>query len=297
MNFLRTPDDHFENLPDYDFDPRYLHLSSGARVHYIDTEEGNETLLMLHGEPSWCFLYRHIIHGLQDTYRCIAPDMLGFGRSDKPAELDDHTFDLHYDALAEFVTTLDLTDITLVVQDWGGLLGLPFAVEHENRIKRLVIMNTGLGTGDVDMGEGFMKWQNFARRMGTEMLAGLIVRGASHSKLSREVLAAYDAPFPDASYRAGIAAMPLRVPTTPDMPGAELSRKARERYKTWQKPTLLLFSDQDPVTSAGVHFFRKLIPAVQEQPEITIEGAGHFLQEESGQEIGQHIRAFLERTP
>jgi len=295
MDFLRTPDERFANLPDYDFAPHYVDINA-ARMHYIDTENGSETLLMLHGEPSWCFLYRHMIHGLQDSYRCIAPDMFGFGRSDKPTQIDDHTFDFHYDSLVAFIEALDLQDITIIVQDWGGILGIPLAIEHENRIKRIVIMNTGLATGDIDLGEGFLRWQAFARKVGTRLEAGSLVARSCEKDISEEVIAAYDAPFPDKTYRAGVAAMPLIVPSTVDMPGADKHRAARERLRTWDKPALVLFSDKDPITSAAGPFFRKMIPTAGENPDAVIEGAGHFLQEESGAEIAEHIRAFIERT-
>lgn len=295
MDFLRTPDERFANLPDYDFAPHYVDINA-ARMHYIDTENGDETLLMLHGEPSWCFLYRHMIHGLQDSYRCIAPDMFGFGRSDKPTQIDDHTFDFHYDSLVAFIEALDLQDITIIVQDWGGILGIPLAIEHENRIKRIVIMNTGLATGDIDLGEGFLRWQAFARKVGTRLEAGSLVARSCEKDISEEVIAAYDAPFPDKTYRAGVAAMPLIVPSTVDMPGADKHRAARERLRTWDKPALVLFSDKDPITSAAGPFFRKMIPTAGENPDAVIEGAGHFLQEESGAEIAEHIHAFIERT-
>ncbi len=295
MEFLRTADEQFENLPDYDFEPHYVEIN-GARMHYIDTESGSETLLMLHGEPSWSFLYRHMIHGLQDSYRCIAPDLFGFGRSDKPSEISDHTFDFHYDSLNAFIKALDLQDITIIVQDWGGILGIPLAIENEDRIKRMVIMNTGLATGDIDLGDGFKQWQAFAKKIGMRMESGTIVKQSAVREISDEVIAAYNAPFPERSLRAGPAAMPLIVPSTVDMPGAAKHRAARERLKTWEKPTLVLFSDKDPVTSAAGPFFRKLIPAAQQNPEAVIKDAGHFLQEEAGAEIADHIRAFIERN-
>jgi len=295
MQFLRTPDARFQNMPDYDYEPHYLTVQ-GGRMHYIDAGAGDDIIVGLHGEPSWAFLYRHIFNLLRDDFRVIAPDMLGFGRSDKPAAIEDHTFHLHYGALIDFIEQLDLQNITLLVQDWGGLLGLPFATHYPQRIRRLVVMNTGLATGDMALGKGFELWQAFARRKGCKLQASMIVKNASQQTLSEDVLAAYDAPFPDESYRAGVAALPLIVPSTADMPGAAEHRAARERLQSWQKPTLVLFSDKDPITSAAAPLFRKLIPAAQQQAEITIEGAGHFLQEEKGAEIARHVRALINRT-
>ena len=237
-----------------------------------------------------------MINALKDSYRCIAPDLFGFGRSDKPTEISDHTFDFHYDSLVAFVEQLDLRDITIIVQDWGGILGIPLAIDNEARIKRIVIMNTGLATGDINLGEGFMQWQAFAKKIGLRMESGTIVRRSAVNELSNEVVAAYNAPFPERRYNAGPAAMPLIVPSTVDMPGADKHRAARERLKTWDKPALVLFSDQDPITSAAGPFFRQLIPTAQDNPDVVIEGAGHFLQEEAGAEIAKHIRTFIERT-
>ncbi|MEO1287733.1 MAG: haloalkane dehalogenase, partial [Chloroflexota bacterium] len=231
MEFLRTPDEQFDNLPDYDFAPNYLEVHN-ARMHYVDTVVGDETLLMLHGEPSWSFLYRHMIHALKDRYRCVAPDLLGFGRSDKPTQIEDHTFDFHYTSLEAFITQLDLRDITIIVQDWGGILGIPLAMEHEDRIKRIVIMNTGLATGDIDLGEGFKQWQNAARKIGMRLESGTVVQGGTVADLSKDVVDAYNAPFPERKYRAGVAAMPLIVPSELDMAGADKHRAARDRLKT-----------------------------------------------------------------
>lgn len=295
MEFLRTADEQFNNLPDYDFEAHYLEID-GARMHYIDTKTGSETLLMLHGEPSWSFLYRHMIHGLQDSYRCIAPDLFGFGRSDKPSEISDHTFDFHYNSLLAFVEALDLQDITIIVQDWGGILGIPLAIENEDRIKRIVIMNTGLATGDIDLGPGFLQWQAFAKKIGKRMESGTIIKQSAIREISDDVIAAYNAPFPERNLRAGPAAMPLIVPSTVDMPGADKHRAARTRLKTWDKPALVLFSDKDPVTSAAGPVLRRMIPTAQDNPDVVIENAGHFLQEEAGAEIADHIRNFIERN-
>lgn len=295
MLFLRTPEERFTNLAEWSYAPHYLEIL-GGRMHYVDEGSGPETILCLHGEPSWSYLYRKMIAPLRQVARVIAPDMLGFGRSDKPAELEDHTYSFHAESLRRFIEALDLRQITLVCQDWGGLLGLPLAVQMPERFARLVIMNTGLPAGD-QMTEGFMRWRAFAERVGRSLEAGQLIAISSLSKPSAEVIAAYDAPFPDESYRAGVAALPLRVPISPDMDGAPQMRAARDALRAWHKPALVMFSDGDPVTKGGDRYFRGLIPSAAEQPEIVIAGAGHFLQEEQGALLAEQIAAFLARTP
>jgi haloalkane dehalogenase len=297
MHFLRTPDTRFDNLPNYPFAAHDVVLANGARMHYVDVGSGTETILCLHGEPSWAFLYRHVITALQPHYRVLAPDMLGFGRSDKPAEIEDHSIQLHYATLVEWIEKLDLRHITLVCQDWGGILGLPIAVDLQARFARLVIMNTGLPDGNLPLTAGFLQWYEFAKRTGRDIEPGKLIAISGKTRLSREIIAAYDAPFPDASYRAGVAAMPLLIPQTPDAPGADIVRRGLTGLRDWHKPAQIMFSDSDPVTRGGDGFFRSLIPSAAHQPAITIEGAGHFLQEEKGADIAQHIRAFIERTP
>jgi haloalkane dehalogenase len=231
--------------------------------------------------------------------RVLAPDFVGFGRSDKYADIDAYSFSLHYDTIVHFIQTLDLQAITLVCQDWGGLIGLTVAANHQERFARLVILNTFLPSGYDQMPEAFTNWRAFAERTGLRLPVGRVIRGAcaNPDAIPDEVIAAYEAPYPERAYKAGAAAFPRLVPMTPNDPGAAEMRQARKLLAKWEKPVQVMFSDKDPILQGGDRFFRRLIPSALKSPEITIKNAGHFLQEEKGEVIADEILAFLRRTP
>ena len=294
MPVIRTPEERFKDLPELPFQPHYVDVN-GLRIHYLDEGQG-EVILCLHGEPSWSYLYRKMIPILSRNHRVLAMDFIGFGRSDKFTERSEYSFQMHHDTVVGFINALGLVQITLVVQDWGGLLGLTVASEMPERFARLVIMNTGLPTGDEPMGRGFMRWREFATSS-SDLPIGLVIQnGTAQRELKPEILTAYESPFPDVTYKAGAMAFPLLVPIHPNDPGAAQMRRAREVFAKWHKPVLVMFSDKDPITRGSDIFFRSLIPSAKDQPEIVIHDAGHFLQEDKGEEIAQHIEEFMVRT-
>jgi haloalkane dehalogenase len=290
---IRTPEERFENLPGYAFEPHYVD-NDGVRMHYVDEGKG-EVILCLHGEPSWSYLYRKMIPILQKVGRVIAPDMIGFGKSDKYTQAQDYSYKMHYDILANFIEQLDLREVTLVVQDWGGLLGLPLAADMPERFARLVIMNTALPSGTTGANLPFKLWKAFARWV-PGLPVGAILQFATVSRLPRDVLNGYKAPYPNRKYLAGAKVFPELVPVSADTPGAEVMKQTREKLRVWEKPAFVIFSDRDPIMRGGGRFFRRLIPTAKEQPEITIRNAGHFLQEDKGEEIAGHIIEFIQRT-
>ncbi len=296
MEVLRTPEERFENLPGYPFVPNYVEIA-GLRMHYVDEGPRDaEPVLLLHGEPSWSFLYRKMIPIFVEAgLRAVAPDFFGFGRSDKPASRDDYSYQFHVDSLWRLIEALGLSDITLVGQDWGGLIGLRVAAEHPERFSRIVAANTFLPTGDQPPGEAFLRWQRFSQEA-PELPIGRIVNGGCVSELPADVIAAYDAPFPDERYKAGARAFPLLVPTRPDDPASEPNRRAWQVLERWEKPFLTAFSDSDPITRGADAVFRARVPGARGQPHVTIEGAGHFLQEDRGETLARAIVNFIRRT-
>ena len=298
MDFLRTPDDRFDNLPGYPFEPNYVSVPDGdggeLHMHYVDEGPADgEVVLCLHGEPSWSYLYRKMIPIFVDAgYRAIAPDLCGFGRSDKPASRDNYTYASHMAWLTAFVETLDLTGITLVCQDWGGLLGLRLVGEQPERFARIAAANTFLPTGDNPPGEAFLAWQTFSQETPV-FKVGNIVNGGCVSDLSDEIVAAYDAPFPDETYKEGARQFPLLVPTSPDNPASEANRAAWEVLKKWDKPVLTAFSDSDRITAGGDLELQSLIPGTNGQPHTTIVGGGHFLQEDQGEDFANAVVGFM----
>jgi haloalkane dehalogenase len=294
---FRTPDDRFDDLPDFPYPPRYVETPDGLRVHYVEAGEG-APVLCLHGEPTWSFLYRHVIPPLAEQHRVVAPDFPGFGRSDKLTDRDAYSFELFVDALGAVVTTLDLTDITLVVQDWGGLVGLTYASRHPERFARLVVLNTFLPVGEEDeKSEAFRLWRRFVERTPDLPVSTVVERGLhDENGLSDAAAAGYDAPFPTEASKAGAVAWPLMVPMTPDDPVATAMKATRQRLARWDKPAFVLFAPDDPILGAAHSFFRSLLPTADEQPEVFIEDAGHFLPEEKGPTIARHVLDFIDRT-
>ncbi|HEV8457309.1 MAG TPA: haloalkane dehalogenase [Methylomirabilota bacterium] len=290
-NVYRTPDERFANLPDFPFAPHYLELD-GLRMHYLDEGQG-EPILLLHGEPTWGFLYRRMIPRLRTRFRCIAPDYIGFGRSDKWTDVGAYSIARHFAFLERFVAALDLRRITVIVQDWGGPLGLHYAIRQPERMARLVILNTGLLSGNAEtLTPGLWSWREYVSRT-PDLPIGLILKRSigTRYELTPEIVAAYDAPFPTLESKAGARAFPALIPTTPDAPGASEMRETAAALAKWDKPVLVCFSDSDPVFPPQVgEAFARLIPGAR---FTLIPDAGHFLQEEKGPEIAEEILRFV----
>ena len=302
MNYLRTPDACFAKLPDYDFTPHYMSVEDNEggqlRLHYLDEgrPEG-EIILMLHGEPSWSFLYRKMIPiATAAGYRVIAPDLIGFGRSDKPTERRDYTYQRHVNWIRALMLELKLSNITLVCQDWGGLIGLRLLAEHPELFSRALAANTMLPTGEHPAGAAFLKWKAFSQEVEVFPVSG-IIKGATVDELSPKVLAAYDAPYPEERYKAGARQFPLLVPVTQDDPASQANKAAWANLQNFTKPFLTAFSDSDPITKGGDKIMQKLIPGTQGQKHTTIINGGHFLQEDQGEELASVLVQFMQANP
>ena len=293
---LRTPDDRFENLPGYRFEPHYTDIA-GYRVHYLDEgpKEG-EVILLLHGEPTWSYLYRKMIPALSEGgYRCIAPDLIGFGKSDKPVDMKTHTYKFHVDTMTELVKGLGITDITFFGQDWGGLIGLRVVAENEELFARAVVSNTALPVGSGTLSPAFEQWRKMNEAMieRGNMPVGRVVASTLNDD---SIVEAYDAPFPEPKYKAGPLIMPQLVPISPDDPAREANLAAWEVLGRWEKPFLTAFGDSDPITGGGDKIFQERVPGAKDQPHTTVKGAGHFIQESHGQELAKIILDFMNST-
>lgn len=301
MKALRTPDSCFENLPGYDFAAHYLTVDDTEggtlRLHYVDEGPRDAApVLLMHGEPSWSYLYRKMIPALvAGGHRVIAPDLIGFGKSDKPSERSDYTYARHVGWVQSLLDQLHLENITLFCQDWGGLIGLRLVGENPQRFARVVAANTMLPTGDFHPGDAFLAWQKFSQETPVFPVGNVVDKGTALG-ISAEVKAAYDAPYPEESFKAGARQFPLLVPITPDDPASAANRAAWQVLQQFSKPFLTAFSDKDPITRGADRVLQKLIPGAAGQAHVTIENGGHFLQEDQGEKLAVVINDFVAAT-
>jgi haloalkane dehalogenase len=297
MEFLRTPDDRFENLADYPFAPNYSNVTAAdgttLRIHHLDEGPADQSpVLCMHGEPSWSYLYRHMISALTAKgRRVVAPDLIGFGRSDKPTSQDDYTYESHVDWMSQWLNNNDLTNITLFCQDWGGLIGLRLVAAFPERFARVIVANTGLPIG-TSPGPGFAAWLEFSQNIEV-FPVGFIVNGGTHRELSPAEIAAYDAPFPDETYKAAARVFPRLVPISDAHGSVAENRAAWAVLATFDRPFLTAFSDKDAVTAGGHVVFQERVPGAKGQPHVTIQDGGHFLQEDKPQELADLIHSFM----
>ena len=290
MKSLRTPDSRFENLSDYDFKPHYCDVGEPLRLHYVDAgPRDGRTIILMHGEPSWSYLYRFMIRQLSAAgFRVLAPDLIGFGKSDKPTELSDYSYSAHVAWMQAWLDHVDVSDAVLFCQDWGGLIGLRLVADNPDRFAAVMAGNTGLPIGKGTPSEAFLKWQKFSQTIPV-FPTGQIIQGATVRELTAAEVAAYDAPYPDESHKAGARIFPALVPTDPSMAGVAENLEAWKVLKAWDKPFLTAFSDQDPVTKGGEKIFQKLVPGAKGQPHKILNGGGHFLQEDVHAELSEML--------
>jgi haloalkane dehalogenase len=301
VDFVRTPDQRFDGLPDFNYAPRYRKVTAedGTVLRMAFVDEGpraGHPVLLLHGEPTWSFLYRRMIPPLADAgLRVIAPDLIGFGRSDKPTRIVDYSYAAHVEWLRQFVVSEDADSVTMFAQDWGGLLGLRVLAEIPDKFSRVMIANTGLPTGDHAMSDAFLAWQTYARET-PDFPVGAIVARMCVNRPDPAVIAAYDAPFPDESFKAGARAFPQLVPTRPDDPASDSNRAAWRALAGFDRPFMTAFSDGDPITRGGDKPFRERVPGAAGQAHFTVRDAGHFLQEDAGEKLASKIIEFVAET-
>lgn len=296
MKAIRTPEERFENLPDYPFKPNYLELDDGLRLHYLDEgkPEGN-VVLLLHGEPSWSYLYRKMIPILTEAgFRVLAPDLIGFGKSDKPTEQSDYTYAKHIDWMTSFIQQLDLNGISLFCQDWGGLIGLRLATDMDDRFDRIMASNTALPIGNVEMPESFLQWLEFSKSSPKFDIGRIIDKGTVFD-LSEAEIAAYNAPFPSEEYKAGARIFPSLVPISSDDPESANNQAAWAKLMQWKKPFLTVFGDSDPIMRGAEKFFIQVVPGAKEQPH-SIVNAGHFSQEDQGEVLAKILTDFINKN-
>lgn len=297
MSVLRTPDERFENLPGFAFEPHYLEIRDQdlgpIRIHYLDEGPADgPVVLCLHGEPTWCYLYRKMIPVLVGAgCRVLAPDLVGFGRSDKPARREDYTYRKHVAWMADWLRGVGATGITLLGQDWGGLIGLRLLAENPDTFERFSLSNTALPTGDHAVNDAFYRWQKFSQEDPVFDI-GSIVNLFGHGSLSEGEVDAYRAPFPTDAYKEGARQFPVLVPTRPDNPASEDNRKAWQVLMRWEKPALMCFSDADPIMKGADKAFLDRVPGTRNQPHVTLKGR-HFIQEEDGVAWAETVAAWI----
>ena len=293
---IRTPENRFENLPGYPFKSNYQQVENGLRMHYVDEGHNDDpVVLMLHGEPSWSYLYRKMIPILANQgYRAVAPDLIGFGKSDKLVSQDDYSYENHLQWLSTFIEKLELKSIVLFCQDWGGLLGLRLITSMGNRFAMVVASNTFIPTGEVPMPESFIKWREFSQKS-PEFNIGKVLDMGTLKDLSPEIIQAYNAPFPSEKYKAGARIFPMLVPVEKDEPEAINNRKAWQELLKWEKPFLTIWGDGDPIMRGADKVFQKYVPGTKNQPHTNLD-AGHFIQEEKGEELAELVVSFIKRN-
>lgn len=303
MQTVRTTDDRFANLPEWPYEPAYTEVHQGhvpLRIAHVDTgpHDASNVLLCMHGEPSWSYLYRKMIpHFVKAGHRVIAPDLVGFGRSDKPTSVSDYTYERHVTWMSDWLVANDLRHLTLVCQDWGGLIGLRLLAAYPDRFNRLVVANTFLPVGDRPPSDAFMAWRKYSQEVPVFNVGRIVEGGCARRPLSAEVVAAYDAPFPDDTYKAGARAFPALVPISLDDPSSQANQAAWEVLEQFDKPVLTAFSDSDAITRGGDRAFQERVPGTKGQPHTTIVNAGHFLQEDAGEDLASVVNEFIARNP